>query len=586
MGEHETRGTGRGRTRRITHEPAAELRPAVTGAKSRRRAASDEALPPEVAPWEPPADPPALAAWVSANLGITITASALIEGHAAPLDYLAHVFFEGRFVREGDAWRRREVGAAETPDCIVWANRGGGKTFFGAVATLLDMVFKPGVQVRILAGSLDQGDRMFAHLREMFSREGLCELVRGKATSRRITLRNRSSVAVLAASEASVRGTRVQKVRCDEVDLFKPELWSAAQLTTRSIACAGPWGALVRGSIEALSTMHNPHGLMWNLVIGDQAGGRAGAEGGGGGSLAPNGPSRRRIFKWGVVDVLESCGEARSCRSCDLQDDCAGRAKLRGPSRAGHIAIDDAIALKSRVDLETWRSEMLCLRPRRTGAVYPAFQAEDHVVDDAAVAGRCVTGFIAGMDFGIRSETVVLLASIDTSGTLLVEREHVATGRTTMQNIEVLRSWVEAGFTRTAGAAGEPGQDRGVDFVGIDPAGVSVNDQTGESNAALLRKAGFVVRSRPMRIERGVRHVQHRLNPAAGPGGGPRRARLLVHRRCRRLIECLTRYAYPRDDQATLTPEKGAGGFDHACDALRYMVVALDAASPPAVDVY
>ena len=43
-------------------------------------------------------------------------------------------------------------------------------TYERAIATLLDMVHKPGIQVRILGGSLEQSCRMHEHLRRMLER--------------------------------------------------------------------------------------------------------------------------------------------------------------------------------------------------------------------------------------------------------------------------------------------------------------------------------------------------------------------------------------------------------------------------------
>jgi hypothetical protein len=61
-----------------------------------------------------------------------------------------------------------------------------------------------------------------------------------------------------------VRGTRVQKLRCDEVELFDPEVWEAAQLATmEQDGAATVW---VPGTIECLSTMHVPYGLMYRMV--------------------------------------------------------------------------------------------------------------------------------------------------------------------------------------------------------------------------------------------------------------------------------------------------------------------------------
>jgi phage terminase large subunit len=64
--------------------------------------------------------------------------------------------------------------------------------------------------------------------------------------------------------------------------------------------------------------------------------------------------------------------------------------------------------------------------------------------------------------------------------------------------------------------------------------------------------------------------VRARLAPA--DGNGPR---LFVHRRCEKLIESLERYHYPEDDPESDSPVK-RDGFDHAVDALRYMIQNLD----------
>jgi len=530
----------------------------------------------------PPQNPEELHAWVSEHLEINIARRSLIEGNRAPFDYLVHTFFEGRFQQSGEAWTACEALPDSPPDCVVWANRGGGKTFMGAVATLLDLVFKHGVEVRILAGSLEQSTRMYEHLRGFFSRPKFASLLESKITSRRIKLLNGSCARLLAASQPSVRGTRVQKVRCDEVDTFDPEIWKAAQLTTRELAgVAGPWGPSVRGSIEALSTMHHPYGLMWEIVTGERLvrveGVRRPRE-----TIA-----RRSLFRWCVLDVLEHCPDHRECATCGLMPECNGKAKQRTPECAGHLMIDDALAQKKRVDLATWNSEMLCSRPRRTDAVYPEFEVGVHVVGDPhpRVRARAPVAYVAGMDFGFRAETVVLLASIDNAGTVLVEREHVATGLTTADHIKAIDAWLADGRTMIA----DPNmlQRDGFEWIAIDPAGRARNDQTAKSNYELLRNAGYRVRCRALRIGDGVSLVRTRLAPALNDGPNPEDCvpRLLVHERCERLIECMQRYRYPDNTLDSTEPCKKEG-FDHACDALRYMLVGLDRPARVRVDEY
>jgi hypothetical protein len=102
----------------------------------------------------------------------------------------------------------------------------------GAVATLLDLLFKPGIQVRVLGGSLEQSEKMYGYLRGIIAWKFEHFLAR-PPTRRRLQLLNGSAVEILAQSDTAVRGTRVHKLRCDEVELFDPAIWQAAQLVTR-----------------------------------------------------------------------------------------------------------------------------------------------------------------------------------------------------------------------------------------------------------------------------------------------------------------------------------------------------------------
>lgn len=477
-------------------------------------------------PWPRPTDPDQLHQFLREQLGVRVPRTPLIRGHAAPFDYLLHAYFDGRVPLRPDP---------QGPvDAVVWANRGGGKTFLGAVATALDLLFKPGIQVRILAGSLEQAKRMHTYLRELFDRPALSAMLAARPTERRLRLINGSAAELLAQSQASVRGTRVQKLRCDEVELFDPELWEAAQLVTRSRQCGEVW---VPGSVECLSTMHVPYGVMYRIV-----------------SEAREG--RRRLFRWGVVDVLDHCDDRHVCQSdrgaCALWAECRGRAKRRAPGQAGHVDIDDAIRMKHRVALATWEAEMLSLRPRRTDAVLPEFDPAVHVVDELP-ADRDGWRWVAGMDLGYRAPTVVLFAAVDPAGVLWVVDEHVASGLVLDQHAAAIRS------------ARWPA----VEWVGVDPAGRQVSGQTGSSDVAALRRAGLQVRDRLLPVAEGIALIRARLRPACGPA-----PRLMIHRRCQRLIRSLERYHYPPGRPESLEPVKD--GSDHAVDALRYLVVNLD----------
>ena len=481
---------------------------------------------PGVSPADAPRTPAALHDWIARRLGVVVVRQPTVPGHAAPFDYICHAYFEGRVPGSSPM----------PPDCIVWANRGGGKTFLGAVATLLDLLFKPGIEVRILGGSLEQSARMHAHLRALLERPGLGPMVDGRITERRVRLTNGSSVELLAQSQRSVRGTRVQKLRCDEIELFDPEVWKAAQLATRSRRCGE---VAVRGSIECLSTMHVPYGLMSRLIDESSAG-------------------RRRLFRWSLIDVLETCDHLPQCApergdACAMGEPCAGRGRLRPPARLGHIPLDDALTMRSRVPASVWESEMLCLRPRRDDCVLPEFDHAVHVIETEPNRDEENLVWVGGMDFGYRSPTVVLWACVDGAGVVRVMDERVKAGVVLDEHVGAIRDapWPE------------------LSWIAVDPAGRQHSLQTGRSDIGELQSAGLRVRHRPMFVADGLALIRARLKPADGSA-----PRLFVHRRCRRLIESLEKYHFDASRPSSTTPVKD--GPDHAVDALRYLIVCLD----------
>src|SRR5215212_3296659 len=87
-----------------------------------------------------------LLAWAEMFCGLKLPKEPVCAGHDSPFDYVKHAYTE------------------PGGDVVVWAPRGGGKTRLGALVTLLDLIHKPGVNIRILGGSLEQSSRMWEHL--------------------------------------------------------------------------------------------------------------------------------------------------------------------------------------------------------------------------------------------------------------------------------------------------------------------------------------------------------------------------------------------------------------------------------------
>jgi hypothetical protein len=499
----------------------------VADLKAERRLTMLQALRPRTAE--------ALHRFVRDGLGLDVSRSAVTPGSTPPFAYLCHAYFDGG-------------------DCVVWANRGGGKTMLGAVATLLDLLFKPGVQVRILGGSLEQSAKMHEHLTALLDRPLLRGdggatsgggILEGPATARRVKLRHGSRAELLAGSQRSVRGTRVHRLRCDEVEEFDPAVWEAAQLVTRSGVCGG---VPVPGGVEGLSTMHRPFGLMSKLVApGSGAEPAKGAE--------PAEASHRRalrVFKWNAMDVAARCPPQLPCAGCGLWDDCGGRAKVAN----GFVPIEDLIAQRRRTSDLTWQAEMMCQRPGVRDAVYPNFDPRKQVKETAGAQADSV--FLGGMDFGLRSPHVMLWATVQGRGLearVHVVDEYLVEGLTLDRHLDAIAALAEG--------QGWPDADQ-LDWVGVDPAGHQRNAHSGRTDIAWLRAAGYRVRAARSRLAEGIEIVRRRLD----------RGTLTLHPRCTQLIQALQSYRFDPAHPQKREPLKD--GPDHACDALRYLLLNLE----------
>lgn len=268
--------------------------------------------------------------FIEAFWGLHIPRVAICPGHCSPADYVTTAFFEDGL------------------NSICWANRGGGKTFNGALVTWLDSVFKPGCETKILGGSGEQSLRMYEHIRSFITLP-FQHLVDGEVLRTRTHLKNGSNMQILTASMKSVRGPHPQKLKLDEIDEFEDDIYEAALLIPKSARG-------IKASVQIYSTMHKPYGLM-NRVVTEAA------------------ESGYRLFKWCVMDVLEQCVN-RDCETCDLWEDCEGRAR----NADGYYPIEDAISHKRKVSRQTWEAEMLCKMPSLEGLIYKEFDLAIHVI--------------------------------------------------------------------------------------------------------------------------------------------------------------------------------------------------------------
>lgn len=447
--------------------------------------------------------------YVKVFLGIDVPDQNVCDGHSSPMDYLWHSYSSDFSFGP----------AGVNSDCVVWANRGGSKTVLGAVATLLDCIFKPGCQVRILGGSIEQSSRMYDYLTDFVCR-GFGPAANKNILKDKCSFKNGSSAQMLTQSSRSVRGIHVHKLRCDEIELFDEMVFEAAKFTTRST------NGIIAG-MEVISTMHRPYGLMQNIVKESRE-------------------NKTPVFKWCMWEVIEKC-RYRNCSRCALDNYCQGKARLAN----GYMKIDDCITQMRRSSRTGFESEMLCEKPNLDNIVFSEFSPDVHV---AQIEYDSNLPLYRAIDFGFVNPFVCLWIQVDKDGNVRVIDEYIRRRATIDVHAEELKR-------RT------PCDEEAVAATYCDPAGAGANDVSGTSAVRELRSMGINTRYRRSRILDGIELIRRAVR--AGDG----KNRLLINGNCVRLIEAMRCYHYPDSPgQESELPEKD-GVYDHPIDALRYFFI-------------
>jgi hypothetical protein len=532
-----------------------------------------------------PQSPDALWQFVRAAHGMAVPRRAVCPGHVAPMEYLARAILEpGR-------------------DLVVWASRGGAKTELGSIAAHLDSILRPGCQTRILGGSLDQSEKMYKYLAAKW--EGpFARLLARPPSARRTELVNGSAIEVLTQSPRSVRGQRVHRLKCDEVDEFSREVWQAAQFITQS--SEGADGRWIPAQMEVFSTMHRASGPMAQLVDrinqcrvqseecrvnGEKTDSAADAV-----SSSPPFSTHHSslctlhsplLLKWCLWETIEPRPPERSCSRCPLAADCDGRA--RGAD--GYFPIDDAIAQHMRASRAAWEAEMLCIRPSAEGLVFNEFDPRRNV---APLAYNPALPLYRAIDFGYANPFVCLWVQVeDERGTEsegagvtpFVPRSgfrapssssstpHSSDPDLARVQLRVIAEYLERerpiGEHARVIAARDPGP---VLATYADPAGWQRTDVTGTGPCQELAAMGIKVRTPRAGILEGVELLRRLLK---NRGGGPERAGLVIDPSCRWLVRAMQEYHWDEADDGRRGERPAKDGSDHPIDALRYLATGL-----------
>jgi hypothetical protein len=244
------------------------------------------------------------------------------------------------------------------PPLVLWQGpRGGGKSFLQGLGSWINSLQYDGHAAMVLGGSLAQSRQIYASLKYFRAQHPQRSPV--KLTATQATFVTGSTLAILAASETSVRGPHVPTLLLDEVDLIAAERRDSAM--GMSMGLHG-----LTASVVMTSTWHIPGGPMAGLM--EQ--GRSGAF---------------PVHTFCIWEVLERCPDTRSgpklenCPACPLVTWCHDDRHER-PDRLpkakrsdGHYPIESLIQKVRAVTPRVFRSDYLCDEPIAPGAWFASF---------------------------------------------------------------------------------------------------------------------------------------------------------------------------------------------------------------------
>lgn len=179
------------------------------------------------------------------------------------------------------------------------------------------------------------------------------------------------------------------------------------------------------------------------------------------------------------------------------------------------------------------------------GLVYDTFNEDIHVIE-AMPAGWETWPRYRAVDFGYTNPFVCLWASQDNDGRIYIYKERYITGVTATEHAREISK--ERGMFEWTVADHDAG-DR-ADF----------------------EQQGIITRRADKRVSTGIQRVQMRLQTA-----GDGKPRLYIHSSCVNLIKEFYAYSWQPASEGRNAKEEPVKENDHALDALRYMIMELDA---------
>jgi hypothetical protein len=184
-----------------------------------------------------------LHAWILQELDINVPRKAVCEGHHAPFQFIADLFFD-------------RVDAA-----LVVGSRGSGKSFHAALWNFLNCKLKPGSECLSIGAIEIQAKRVYSHVKQFQLKAAEGDIA--TTTISETLYKSGSKYSVVTGSLASVNGPHDQKVHRDEIELMDKNVYLESLQIERAKVVKGK--EITSQSLHT-STRKTSDGLMQELL--------------------------------------------------------------------------------------------------------------------------------------------------------------------------------------------------------------------------------------------------------------------------------------------------------------------------------
>lgn len=456
------------------------------------------------------------------HFGLRLPHKAYTEGHGTPFGFVSDAFFHPEW------------------DLATWANRSGLKTLSASIIAALEYrYYEVPLSGRVLAGSDAQAHNLYEYWVNWCER-----ILRGRVKGqpqKSQTYVSGGKFEVLTASPKQVRGPKVSRLYCDEIDEIDPPIYDAAtgMLDSRH--------GIIARRVDT-STWHRPAGPMGKLVAeADKRG--------------------IRLYRWNLWDTIERCpeerhGQGRNCEDCPLGTPCLAKAREIhldpdwpigiAAECDGMLHLSDAIKQIRQWGQRQHDAEALCKRPSAEGLVYPEFDRVRHRRETAPADLKIYRSIDWGYDV-----FVCLWIGEDKDGTSYI----LDTYRARREGLRVHADFINAHRLQNIVATY------------CDPAGKSKSDQTGKSNIEQLQEWGikcqYTTAARLRNVKNGIQMVSGMLAPASGSP----RLYYVPNDNSNTFLKAMESYHNRKVNDVWIDEPKDPQEYEHIPDALRYYTV-------------